>query len=145
MRVEISSALVARILAEAAASAEEVCGLLLGEGLKIGAILPCCNVATDPSRHFEIDPAALIAAHRAVRAGGPAIVGHYHSHPSGNATPSATDAASAQPDGAIWIIVAGEDIRAWHAVRDGAVHGRFDPVALVVAPPTHTGHETRLI
>ncbi len=62
------------------------------------------------------------------------MIGHYHSHPSGIAAPSATDAAQAAPDGAFWIIVAGTDLTAWRAASDGAVHGRFDPVALAIAP-----------
>lgn len=66
----------------------------------------CANVAPDPLRHFEIDPAALIAAHRASRAGGLAVLGYFHSHPNGLARPSATDARTAAGDGRIWAIVA---------------------------------------
>lgn len=145
MGLVISSALLARIVAEAAASAGEVCGLLLGASgdASIDAILPCRNVAADPSRHFEIDPAMLIAAHRAARGGGPAIIGHYHSHPSGTPVPSATDAAAVCTDGLIWIIVAGAEVRAWRAVRDGTVEGRFDPLALAVAPATRLRHEAQ--
>lgn len=130
----ISRSLLNQILA-IAASDDEVCGLLFGECDRIDEALPCGNVAADPSRRFEIDPAALIAAHRNSRNGGPRIVGHYHSHPSGSPIPSAADAASAPPDGAIWLIVAGGEARAWRAVRDGAVHGRFDPVDLAVHSP----------
>ena len=94
----------------------------------------CPNVHAEPSRHFEIDPAALLRAHREARAGGAAVIGHYHSHPSGDPTPSRTDAASAAPDGAIWLIVGrglGVDgARAWVAVEGGALHGRFDPVRI---------------
>jgi len=150
MRVRISRFLLDRIVAEAAASADEVCGLLLGEmspregggpdcvpafaGTHVAAALPYRNVAGDPSRRFEIDPAALITAHRASRNGGPPIVGHYHSHPGGDPRPSPHDAAAAHADGAIWLIVSGQKARAWRAVRDGAVHGRFDPVDLAVHP-----------
>jgi len=149
MGLAISSALMAQIVAEATKSPDEVCGLLLGAVVSSGkasidAILPCRNVAADPSRHFEIDPATLIAAHRATRGGGPVIVGHYHSHPSGTPVPSATDAAASRADGMIWIIVAGAEVRAWRAVRDGTVEGRFDPVALAVAPATRVGHETQI-
>lgn len=66
----------------------------------------CANVAPDPLRHFEIDPAALIAAHRASRAGGLAVLGYFHSHPNGLARPSATDARAAAGDGRIWAILA---------------------------------------
>lgn len=122
------SALVA-IRAEAGAADDEICGLLLGAD--VAEARGCRNVHPHPAHHFEIDPAALLAAHRAARLGGPAVVGHYHSHPSGDASPSATDARAARPDGAIWLIVGGAALRAWIAVRDGTVHGRFDPVAIV--------------
>lgn len=131
MTVTIASELVGQILGEAAASpAAEICGLLLGETDAITAALPCRNVAADPARRFEIDPAALIAAHRAARNGGPQVVGHYHSHPSGVAVPSARDAAEAAADGTLWLIAAGGMLRAWRAVEDGPVEGRFAPVDL---------------
>lgn len=129
----ITSDLVGQILRDAAASpGAEVCGLLFGSADAVTAIRPCRNVAGDPSRWFEIDPAALLAAHRAARSGGPAIVGHYHSHPTGDPRPSPRDAASAAPDGAMWLIAGGGALRGWRAVADGPVEGRFAPVALVI-------------
>jgi proteasome lid subunit RPN8/RPN11 len=65
----------------------EACGLLLGQEGHIMEARACANVAPDPLRHFEIDPAALIAAHRASRAGGLAVLGYFHSHPNGLARP----------------------------------------------------------
>lgn len=132
----IASELVRQILREAAASPEaEVCGLLFGEADAIIGIRPCRNVAADPARRFEIDPAALIAAHRAARDGGGRIVGHYHSHPSGRAMPSPRDAADAAPDGSLWLIAAGDELRGWRAVVDGPVEGRFEAVELRHHPP----------
>ena len=95
---------------------EEVCGLLLGEGSQVTAILPAANVHAQADRFFEIDPAVLIAASRAARNGGPQVLGCYHSHPSGVAVPSATDAAMAAHDGKLWAIVADGVIGWW---RDG--------------------------
>jgi desampylase len=115
MSVTISSLARDRIVALAAADDGEICGLLLGQAGRIEAIAPAANVAADPARHFELDPAVLIAAHRAARSGGPKVIGHYHSHPSGVAIPSATDAACAMPDGTLWLIVAGEAVRLWRA------------------------------
>ncbi len=115
MSVTISSLLRDRIVALAAADDGEICGLLLGQAGQIEAIAPAANVAADPARHFELDPAVLIAAHRAARTGGRSVIGHYHSHPSGVAIPSATDAACATPDGTLWLIVAGEKVRLWRA------------------------------
>ncbi|EQB11478.1 M67 family metallopeptidase [Sphingobium lactosutens] len=115
MKVEIARGVLAQIRALSAADRNEVCGLLLGSAGRIDALAPAANVASDPSRHFELDPAVLIAAHRAARNGGPVIIGHYHSHPSGVAVPSATDTACAAPDGALWLIVADGVARLWVA------------------------------
>ncbi len=132
--VEISSELLQRIKdAGANSPGEEICGLLLGDTDRVSAILPCRNVAAAPARRFEIDPAALLAAHRAARGGGGRPIGHYHSHPNGVALPSACDAHDAAPDGSLWLIVAGGLVRGWRAVADGAIHGRFDPVAISCA------------
>lgn len=120
--------------AAAASGRLEACGLLLGSGDRIEAATMATNVAADPARRFEIDPAHLIAAHRTARGGGAAILGYWHSHPSGLAEPSATDAAMADPDGRIWAIVASGAIRWLRAVPHGALHGRFDPIEAVFAP-----------
>jgi len=94
----------------------ECCGLLLGENGAITHTQPTANVHPDPERHFEIDPKALIAAHKAERAGGPQVIGYYHSHPTGDPEPSATDRTQAAHDGKVWAIVAQNEIRFF---RDG--------------------------
>lgn len=129
--VAISRGLLEQIVALGVArEAEEVCGLLLGQAGTIEAILPAANVAPDPARHFELDPAALIAAHRAARSGGPQVIGHYHSHPSGVAIPSRTDAACASPDDSLWLIVGGGEARLWRAGPDTVVNVIFSEVSL---------------
>ena len=130
MTVLISSVLLEQITTHAKGAADEICGLLLGTGDAVTQVVPCRNVASEPARRFEIDPAALIAAHRAARNGEPQVIGHYHSHPTGSPLPSPRDAADAAPDGAIWLIVGGGAVRAWRAVASGRVEGRFDPVDL---------------
>lgn len=130
---DISSELIDRIVAQAVATPDvEVCGLLFGSAQAITGVQPCRNVADDPTRWFELDPAALLAAHRAARHGGPPIAGHYHSHPTGVVQPSPRDAAAAMPDGALWLIVGAREVRAWRAVDKGSVEGRFEPVELIV-------------
>lgn len=127
MRLEISSTLLARLLTEARNSPEgEICGLLFGTAARIESAERCTNVAADADRAFEIDPVALFAAHRAARAGGPRIIGHYHSHPFGAAAPSARDADAAMGDSALWLILTAEEARLWRTVRAGA----FDEVPL---------------
>lgn len=122
MRVEIATGLIDQLIALAGADpAREVCGLLFGGSGRIDGFRPAANVAADPSTTFEIDPAALFAAHRAARAGGPSPVGCYHSHPHGPASPSARDVAGADP-GQYWLILARGDAQLYHVGRDG----RFD-------------------
>jgi proteasome lid subunit RPN8/RPN11 len=111
--------LIERILAEAAASPRsEICGLLLGTGLRVEWIVPAANVAAAPAQAFEIDPATLFATLRAERGGGAGIIGHYHSHPNGSAEPSPRDLAAAEP-GKLWIIVGAGGARAWLAEANG--------------------------
>lgn len=100
----------------ARAMRNEACGILLGRDGRIEHALSTANVAADPTCRFEIDPAALIAAHRASREGGWPVIGYYHSHPDGLARPSAIDCALAAHDDAVWAIVGGNEINFW---RDG--------------------------
>ncbi len=115
IRIARQTAAMMRAHADRAAPLE-CCGLLLGQGDIIEAARAADNVAAQPERHFEIDPAALIGAERAARQGhGPAVIGYYHSHPNGRAAPSATDLAMAPPDGRIWLILAQGAIAAFRA------------------------------
>jgi len=133
MTPRLSSKTLIDLFAAANASPDaEICGLLLAGAGAVSA-QPARNVARDPSRFFEIDPAVLIAAHRAARDGGPAILGHYHSHPTGDPDPSPRDAADAAPDGSLWLILTRDRARLWRAVPHGQVHGRFDAVAFECA------------
>lgn len=129
MTVRISRSLLTELIGRAAGRDMEICGLLLGAADRIDTHLPAANVAPDPRRHFEVDPAVLIAAHRAGRAGGPVVVGHYHSHPTGFASPSRTDAQAALADGALWLIIGGDGARLWQAGGTG-LWGRFTELAL---------------
>jgi desampylase len=99
--------------------AEEVCGLLFGDAGQIEDFAPLANVAADPASRFELDPAALIAAHRAARDRGPAIVGNFHSHPNGLTEPSRTDAETMTGDGSIWAIIALGQVSLWRATPGG--------------------------
>jgi proteasome lid subunit RPN8/RPN11 len=130
----ISRPILNRIAAETMASPDrEICGLLLGVTGKVDAAIACRNVAADPATRFEIDPAALLAAHRAARTGGAAVIGCYHSHPTGLPEPSPRDAADAAPDGSLWLVATNAAVTAWQAVADGPLHGRFASVVLRVA------------
>lgn len=107
----------------------ERCGLLFGRGEKVTRADETRNVAPTPETHFEIDPAALLAAHRHARQPRRLeVLGYFHTHLSGNSAPSATDAAMAAPDGKLWLIATSLSAALWRAVPDGRYHGRFDPV-----------------
>ena len=106
-------------VAARASHPREACGILFGEGKRIIALRETANIHPAPETHFEIDPQALIDAHRSARAGGPQVLGYFHSHPTGRAEPSATDAAMAAGDGAIWAIVAGDEVRLWRDTAQG--------------------------
>lgn len=116
MTLAITPETLAALQREAAIAApEECCGILFGDGESVTALAPARNVHRDPLSHFEIDPQALVDAHRAARQGGPQVIGYYHSHPNGLARPSATDEAMAAGDGAIWAIIAAGCVTFWRA------------------------------
>lgn len=118
--IRIAAGLIDRLVDEArAAHPAECCGLLLGGDGTITEIRPTANVASDPLCHFEIDPAALLAAHRQARAGGPQVIGYYHSHPEGPARPSATDREHSTGDLRIWAIVAAGQVAFWRDTVNG--------------------------
>jgi desampylase len=114
MEITISRAIRDEILAYAAAEPKrEVCGLMFGSVTCVEMVQPCANVSPCPTDSFEIDPAALIAAHKRARRGGPPLIGCYHSHPNGSAEPSARDAESADVNLPIWVIVARNTVTIW--------------------------------
>ncbi len=127
MCIEVTSfALAAMRAAAVEAYPNEACGILLGEGKRVKALRLVANVHPTPQTHFEIDPQALIDAHRDERAGGAKLIGYFHSHPTGDPRPSETDRASSAGDGRIWAICGaradgvsdgGDTLRFW---EDGA-------------------------
>lgn len=130
MTLEVSSDVLKELLGDAeAAHPRECCGILLGDGLAITAIQPAGNVHPNPESHFEIDPQALVDAHRGARQGGAQVLGYYHSHPNGLARPSATDEAMTTGQGLVWAIIAAGRVSFW---REG--DARFAALPYVVSP-----------
>lgn len=89
----------------------EACGVLLGAASdndwRVSGIEASRNVAPqDRHDRFEIDPALLMRLQKASRAGGPPMIGVYHSHPNGKAEPSETDLTSSWQTGWVWLITA---------------------------------------
>ncbi|HMH64567.1 MAG TPA: M67 family metallopeptidase [Rhizomicrobium sp.] len=114
-RVHLPGDLRARILGEAR-SPRECCGLLEGtsdgDTFHVLTLHAMENLAGAADR-FEMNPRDQIAAQKAARANGHAIVGCYHSHPGGDAEPSTVDLAGAGEENFLWLIAAGEELNAF--------------------------------
>ena len=111
MELLLPKPLRARMIAEArAALPNECCGLLEGEragdAIRVLALHPTANLASDPAAGFEVDPSAHIALRCKLRGTGRAVVGCYHSHPNGRPMPSERDRAGGCEEGFFWIIAA---------------------------------------
>ena len=120
MHIEVTRDVLTAIRAEAEqAHPQECCGILLWAGDRVAGIVPARNVHPAPETHFEIDPQALIDAHRGERAGGPAIAGYYHSHPNGRSGLSAQDRRNGAGDGKLWLVIAGSVVTIWEDRPDG--------------------------
>jgi proteasome lid subunit RPN8/RPN11 len=127
MTIEVTSGVMATLREEAACAAPlECCGLLLGgppdgigHGARIERAMPAANVSPEPAIRFEIDPLTLLAAHKAARGGGAAVVGYYHSHPTGHPLPSATDCEHSTGDLRVWGIVASGEVAFFRDTADG--------------------------
>ena len=109
-----------------ASAPHEACGLLFGTADRIVEATVARNVAAEPMRRFEIDPAHLFDAHRRSRAGSLALHGCWHSHPDGSLTPSRHDADGVADLSWLWLIATADGIAAWQPAAEG-----FRPVALV--------------
>jgi proteasome lid subunit RPN8/RPN11 len=98
------------------AAPQEACGLVAGRRVGTEVVvsdLPCArNVAARPEREFRLDPGDVVALHDAATRDGAVIIGTWHSHVHGEATPSRADLAEAWP-GHVIVITAGEVVRAF--------------------------------
>jgi desampylase len=79
--------------------------VLLGSAVSIERAVAAANIADDPRRQFLLEPRDHLAARREARALGLDVCGFYHSHPAGDAAPSATDVAEAAYDRCLYLIV----------------------------------------
>lgn len=91
----------------------EGCGLLAGrrdgDRLRITRVAPSRNVLAQQGNDlFEVDPAARFSLERDLRETqtNECLIGHFHSHPNGQATPSVRDRAQAYEPELIWLIFA---------------------------------------
>ena len=119
----------------------EACGLLIGnlnaEGVAVVvAAEPVANLS-EADDAFELDPVARIAIQRRLREAGEgcSVLGHYHSHPFGEAHPSPRDLARADEAGLVWLVVSvgpegARGVGAYVAVEGPALR----PLALSISP-----------
>jgi len=108
--LNLPAALRAAILDHALASPDvEVCGLLGGMGGLALTRYAVANVAGEPATNFLMDPRDQLAAMKAMRERGEELVGIYHSHPAGPASPSARDLEFAAYPGVAYLIVSLEE------------------------------------
>lgn len=82
---------------------EEVCGVLAGEygdeRSRVVETYEAANVADQPRIRYAIDPEAQLEILETIESTGMAVVGFYHSHPTGPTEPSDTDTERASwPD-----------------------------------------------
>lgn len=89
-----------------AAYPHEACGLLIGTRLGgVIEVIPSENLSETPEKAFEIDPALIIKYQKKARAGHNQLIGHYHSHPDGEAEPSPRDQQQSYDPDLTWVIV----------------------------------------
>lgn len=119
--IRIAAEQLAQVVAAAeAAYPQECCGLLSGRAqgsgaaraITVTAVHPSPNLASEPQRSFEIDPALRLRLQRDLRDRGDRVVGLYHSHPDGRAQPSSTDLDRAWETDLAWLITAVQGGRA---------------------------------
>ncbi len=103
-----------------------------GEGpLTITDIVATANVADDPSSAFAVDPQAQFDLLRSLRGSNRRVIGHYHSHSRGPAQPSPRDLAMAHDPQALWLLVAGEELRAFR--RPAEAHSFVEVPVMVLS------------
>lgn len=96
----------------------EVCGLLVGVGVRVKRVIPIPNISEHPESRYYMEPATLVKHLASVEEEGLSLLGFYHSHPSGEPIPSSTDIQQAHYPGAAHIIIGLKHdypvIAAWH-------------------------------
>ena len=89
---------------------EECCGLLVGQrrcsDIHVCEVHESTNIADMPVDRFEIDPQLRFDLERRMRGENLDLVGVYHSHPDGPASPSQTDIERAWESNLVWLITA---------------------------------------
>lgn len=92
----------------------EVCGILLGHGLRVVEAVACANANTERAAdRYLLDPQDQLRVEKDARARGLDVVGYYHSHPDHPSRASETDRAQSW-EGLAYLILSvekGQDAR----------------------------------
>jgi len=84
---------------------KEVCGLISQQANNKMKVYPVNNIASDPERFFEMDPAETINVMKQIRESQAELFAIYHSHPHAPAYPSKTDIEQAGYPDALYLII----------------------------------------
>lgn len=84
---------------------QEVCGLISQDKNQNMTLIPIPNIAKDPEKFFEMDPASTIKAMKNIRENDSVLFAIFHSHPHTPAQPSKTDIEQAGYPEALYLIV----------------------------------------
>lgn len=128
LRLSLSAAKTIREAA-AATPSREICGLLVKTRDGADAHLTP-NRHPNPELGFAICAAAFAKIQRTARAYGGTVIGCFHSHPSGETSPSETDLLAAAEDGFVWLICAPRGaMQAWRLRLQGGAKW-FEPLKM---------------
>jgi [CysO sulfur-carrier protein]-S-L-cysteine hydrolase len=111
----------------------ECCGLLAGtiaDGVgRVTQHLPLVNALTSPTE-YESDPRGMLAAHKAMRAGGTDVLAVYHSHPTSDPVPSRRDLERNYSEHVVNLIIGlratEPEVRGWWLAAESAREATWD-------------------
>ena len=120
MRIAVAAGLLDEIAGHARdCLPEEACGFLIGRSGNADHFVPAPNALRSQTA-FEVEPRFLFNLFRKLRSSGEDLLAIYHSHPTGDAVPSARDVAEAHYPDCVYLIVSltgvEPDIRAYRIV-----------------------------
>lgn len=92
---------------------DEACGILAGIEDRVERVYPCKNVSENPSSSYAISPEQLLEIFNDVEDRGLEILGFYHSHPTGPASPSNVDHSTATWHSHSYVILHPDGIGSW--------------------------------
>lgn len=95
----------------------EACGLLIGTGARVEAVIPIHNTAADPAHFYRLHDQEFTQALFQVQRSGRSLLAFYHSHPASAPVPSQEDIRQATYPDMPYVIVgfpnAQPELAAW--------------------------------